>query len=96
MKSIVTIRTVEQEEEEETAIGSDLEAAGDGAKKDIEAGHEGHVHGHAHSHHDVSDEEDDYLHDSAVAQCIGVAILEFGVIFHVSRTRSSTRHSLCV
>ena len=97
VKSIVTIRSVEQEEEEETAIGSDLEAAGDGAKKDVEAGNEAHVHGHAHSHHDGSEEEDDYFHDSAVAQCIGVAILEFGVIFHVSRlllvslARSSTR-----
>ena len=96
VKSIVTIRSAEQEEEEETAIGSDLEAAGDGAKKDVEAGNEAHVHGHAHSHHDGSDDEDDYLHDSAVAQCIGVAILEFGVIFHVSRTRSSIRHSFSV
>lgn len=99
VKSIVTVRSAEQqEEEEETAVGSDLEAADGGAKKDVEAGNDAHVHGHAHSHYE-GDDEDDYLHDSAVAQCIGVAILEFGVIFHVSRlylSRSSTTHSFCV
>ncbi|GAA5883907.1 hypothetical protein JCM3774_003047 [Rhodotorula dairenensis] len=83
VKSIATIQSAEQ-----TAVdGSDLEAAASvkGADAEALAGHENHVnnHGHRHAHEvDELDDDDDYLQDSAVAQCIGVAILEFGVIFH--------------
>ncbi|TNY24802.1 Zinc/iron permease, partial [Rhodotorula diobovata] len=54
-----------------------------GEEADLEAGAEAkpHAHGHGHAHaHD--EEDDDELQESAVAQCIGVAILETGVLFH--------------
>lgn len=84
VKSIATVRSSGQ-----TALGADLEASV--SAKDQETAVDGdHAHDHGHAHGHAEDEEDDYLQDSAVAQCIGVAILEFGVIFHVSprhRTR---------
>ncbi|POY70463.1 hypothetical protein BMF94_6531 [Rhodotorula taiwanensis] len=75
-ESIATVRSSGQ-----TALGADLEASV--SAKDQETAVDGdHAHDHGHAHGHAEDEEDDYLQDSAVAQCIGVAILEFGVIFH--------------
>lgn len=53
-------------------------AAVEANEVDLEAGE-----AKAHQRHDHGVlEEDDDLHESAVAQCIGVGILEIGVIFH--------------
>ncbi|GAA5820536.1 hypothetical protein JCM11251_003037 [Rhodosporidiobolus azoricus] len=51
----------------------------------------GHSHSHSHSHgaghargheHGATDEDDEMINESAMAQIMGVAILEFGVLFH--------------
>lgn len=47
---------------------------------DLESGSEGKPHGHGHGHD--GEDHDDELQESAVAQIIGVAILEAGVLFH--------------
>ncbi|GAA5833375.1 hypothetical protein JCM9279_001506 [Rhodotorula babjevae] len=47
---------------------------------DLEAGSEGKPHAHGHAHD--GEDDDDELQESAVAQIIGVAILEAGVLFH--------------
>ncbi|GAA6000025.1 hypothetical protein JCM10207_006018 [Rhodosporidiobolus poonsookiae] len=42
----------------------------------------GHGHAHSHGHSHGSTDDDDMINESAFAQCMGVAILEFGVLFH--------------
>ncbi|GAA5983181.1 hypothetical protein JCM10908_000186 [Rhodotorula pacifica] len=78
VKSIATIRSAEA-----TGIGADLEAAVSAKDASVaaEGPEEAHAHGHAHSHEADGDDEE-IMEDSAVSQCVGVAILEFGVIFH--------------
>ncbi|GAA5887818.1 hypothetical protein JCM6882_000762 [Rhodosporidiobolus microsporus] len=44
-----------------------------------------HTHGHGHGHgheHGATDGDDEMINESALAQIMGVAILEFGVLFH--------------
>ncbi|BGP48568.1 hypothetical protein JCM10450v2_004444 [Rhodotorula kratochvilovae] len=54
----------------------DLEAA----EGEVKAHGHGHGHGHEHEHGDEGAHHE--MHESALAQCIGVAILETGVLFH--------------
>ncbi|GAA6052886.1 hypothetical protein JCM3770_004393 [Rhodotorula araucariae] len=70
------------------AVKSRDVAVEEGAR-DLEAAAEikarGHTHAHAHEHdrdHDHGEEGGHEMHESALAQCIGVAILETGVLFH--------------
>ncbi|GAA5981723.1 hypothetical protein JCM11641_004226 [Rhodosporidiobolus odoratus] len=65
-------------------VADDLEAGGADAAKPLE-GPEQHRHGaggHAHGHVHSSKDDDDMINESAMAQILGVAILEFGVLFH--------------
>ncbi|BGP16596.1 hypothetical protein JCM10213v2_004598 [Rhodosporidiobolus nylandii] len=67
---------------------ADLEAAKHvepvrGHSHGLAAGHShGGGHGHAHGHVHDSKDDDNMVNESAMAQIMGVAILEFGVLFH--------------
>ncbi|GAA6021039.1 hypothetical protein JCM8202_003823 [Rhodotorula sphaerocarpa] len=92
VKSIVSVRSAGRAGGAQTpdleATGSlkdrdDVEVAPEEHGHEHEQLHSAHAHGsHEHGEGEEAEEDDGYVQDSAVAQCIGVAILEFGVIFH--------------